>query len=184
MLGFKAPKREKGKGTLGWNNTTALFISETRSICLTLHDFGDKAGGKGERRTQMQKKDQTEGRILKPTSPTAPPGAGAALMLFLISALTFQRYAGEVALCLNAPVDASSTLNHLPRFRFNTLGDFNGPLARSDAFGSTAHASCSRPLSERCAWGRQVKHDWIHSRRHCRVTVFRVQLLLRFFSCL
>lgn len=130
----------------------------------------------------MYKKDQTEGRILKPTSPTAPPGAGTALMLFPISALTFQRYAGEVALYLNAPADTSSTLNHLPRFRFNTLGDFNGPLARSDAFGSTAHASCSRPLSERCAWGRQVKHDWIHSRRDCRVTVFRVQLLFSFFS--
>lgn len=91
--GLKPQRGKKKKGRGPWVGITQepLWSWKPVKSAWPLHDFGDKAGGKGERRTQTYKKDQIECNILKPKCPTAPPAASAPLMLFLISALMFQR---------------------------------------------------------------------------------------------
>lgn len=83
MLEFKAPKRGGGEGRWFWVGITQQPSWSWKPVksAWPLHDFGDKAGGKGEKWTQMEKKDQIGCRI---HPPTAPPGAGAPLRFFLI----------------------------------------------------------------------------------------------------
>lgn len=102
------------------------------------------------------------------SSPHSATRSRRSFEVFPDPALMFRRYAGGVALYKNAPADASSghdTLNHLRRFRYDTVGNLKGPLARLGAFRSTTHSSCSRHPCERCVCGREVKHEPIHSCR-------------------
>lgn len=68
MLGFKAPERRRKKQGRGlWVGITQQPLWSWKPVksAWPLHDTGDKAGGKGERRAQMYKKVQIESSLLK-----------------------------------------------------------------------------------------------------------------------